>query len=456
MRLPSAHRLAPACIIGAAAVSALVAPGAADATLGTQCSGSNITAQGSSLQKDAQLNVWNPGFNSSTSKAACAGLKGQGNLAKPTATYTSSGSGAGLEAWGVNKKTPNYTANAFVGTDEPPNAAQKTEIESHETKSVSESLETIPVAQESVVVFVNLPASCTATSKGAKGRLVLNNVTLEAIFRGPPKKWSELKDDGDAVSGSGCNAATAIQPIVRKDQSGTTHIFKKYLGLINEAAFTTEAPKEESKTWTEVSEGTENTTWPKTAAVQKPEATGGGAEINWVAEHPGTIGYANLAEVRANGNYTSTKGGGPEKQRFWVELQDNGVATSGKLKYADPSLNKDVAAEDEANCKTTEYTNGSVAFPPKNVLEEWNEVTTRTIEPKYTLCGLTFDLAFTSYSAYPGTSLGEATTVQNYLAFEVNSKGGGGQKLIAKHDYLALPAGKVLTEAQEGAAKISD
>src|ERR1700760_3648838 len=141
MRLPIARRLAPTCIVSAAAVAALAAPGAANAALGTQCSGSNITAQGSALQKDAQLNVWNPDFNTSTkSKAACAGAKNQGTLEKPTVKYTSTGSGAGLESWGVNKKTPNYATNAFVGTDEPPNAAQTAEIEANETTPVSNAV----------------------------------------------------------------------------------------------------------------------------------------------------------------------------------------------------------------------------------------------------------------------------------------------------------------------------
>jgi ABC-type phosphate transport system substrate-binding protein len=455
MKFPSAHRLVPACAVSAAAMAALVAPGAANAALGTQCSGSNITAQGSSLQKDAQVNVWNPDFNTSTkSKAACAGAKGQGNLAKPTVKYTSTGSGAGLEAWGVNKKTPNYETNAFVGTDEPPNAAQIAEIEANETKLVSESVETIPVVQESVAVVINLPANCVATSKNASGRLALNNATLEGIYRGTITKWSQITEDGDTLSGAGCVSTTAISPIVRKDQSGTTHIFKKYLGLINEAPFKTEAPKEENKTWTEVSEGVENTTWPLAANVVRPTATGGGALLSKVAETPSSIGYANLAEARLNGNFTSTKAGGPGTQHFWAEIQSNGIATSGKFKYMDPSSNGDVATEAEANCKNTEYTNGSVVFPPNNVLEPWNEVTTNTIEKKYTLCGLTYDLAFTSYSAFPATSLAEGTTVNNYLQFVVNSKGGGGQKLIAGHDYLALPKGRVLTEAQAGAAAV--
>src|ERR1700744_3076940 len=224
MRLPSARRLAPTCIVSVAAVAALAAPGAANASLGAQCSGSNIPAQGSSLQKDAQLNVWNPGFNTSAkSKSACAGQKGQGTLQKPTVTYTSSGSGAGLEAWGVNKKTPNYTANAFVGTDEPPNTAQIAEIEANETKLVPETVESIPVVQESVAVLVHLPANCVATSKKNKGRLELTNVALEGIYRGTITKWSQLTGvDGNTLSGAGCSPESTITPIARRDQSGTT------------------------------------------------------------------------------------------------------------------------------------------------------------------------------------------------------------------------------------------
>src|SRR6202161_4571338 len=226
MRLPSAPRLVPACIVSAPAVAALAAPGAANAALGTQCSGSNITAQGSSLQKDAQLNVWNPDFNTETkSKAACAGAKGQGTLGKPAVKYTSTGSGAGLEAWGVNKQTPNYTTNAFVGTDEPPNAAQIAEIEANETTLVPNTVLSIPVVQESVAVVVNLPTGCTATSKKDAGRLELNNKTLEGIFKGDIKEWGEIKDDGDTITGTGC-ATAAIQPVVGRARGGKTRLLQ--------------------------------------------------------------------------------------------------------------------------------------------------------------------------------------------------------------------------------------
>jgi ABC-type phosphate transport system substrate-binding protein len=448
----SLRRLFASCIISTAALIALAAPGGASAALGTQCSGANITGQGANVLKNAHA-VWDAEFNISKSKAACAGLKGQGNLAKPVVSYTTSSAATGLESWGANKKgTANFgIGNAFIGASEPPNATQKTEIESFQSTPTSNTLLSIPTVQTAIAVIVNLPANCTATSKADKGRLVLNNVTLEGIFRGTIKTWNQITDDGDVLSGAGCNAATAITPVVRLDGAGTTHIFKKYLGLTNNASFTDE--KEGSQTWESVSEGTLNTDWPKAAGVTRPAKTGDSAIDAWVAEHPGTISYTTFAEARANGSFAPSTGG-PGTARFWVPIQNNGVATSGKLKYADPSSNGDVSTVANANCKNTEYTNGSVAFPPKNVIEPWDEVTTNTIEKKYTLCSIVVELAFSKYSAYPGTTQEEATTVSNFFSFVTNSKGGGGQKVIEDHDYLALPKGRVQSEAQEGATLI--
>jgi len=451
MRLPFARRLVPACALSAVGVAALALPGAASAAPGPQCSGSNITAQGSSLQKDAQINVWTKQFNlSEKSKVACAGGSKQGTGGKPTVTYTSTGSGAGLESWGVGGATPNYAANAFVGTDEPPNATQISEIEAHETTLIPQTVESIPVVQESVAVIIHLPAGCVAETKYKKEkRLVLNNVTLEKIYRGTIKNWSEVTDDGDKITG--CTPG-AIQPVARFDQSGTTHIFKRYLHLIDPSNFTDE--KSNSTDWNTVSEGSLNTDWPQAANVVKPAAKGGGEMLAKVLSTPGAIGYVNIAEARLNANFVPPAGGAGTNN-FWAPVQNNGLETSGKLKYADPSSNGESATLDEANCKNIEYTNGVEPFPPASVQEPWNEVTTRTIQKKYPLCGLTYDLAFTSFGAYTGTTLGEATTVHDYLTFVTDAKGGGGQKVIAKHDYLALPKGKVLEEAQKGAAKIA-
>ncbi len=452
MRSLSARRLLVTCALSAAIVAVLVLPGIANASLGTQCSGSNITGQGANVAKIAQQTVWDPSFNTSTSKAACSGT--QGSKAKPTVSFTTSSAAVGLESWGANgHAVTGYGAtNAFIAASEPPNPLQKEEIEAHETTLIPQALASIPTFQTAIAVIVNLPTNCVATSKKNKGRLELNNVTLEGIFRGTITKWSQIKEDGDTLSGAGCNAESAIVPVVRLDGAGTTHIFKKYLSLISNATFLDE--KEGNQTWDSTSEGILNTDWPKAANVVRPTKTGDTAIDTKVAETPGSISYTTFAEARANGSFTPSPGtGGPNTARFWVPIQSNGLATA-KPKYADPASNKDVAALGDSNCKNTEYTNGEVAFPPGSVLESWDQVTTRTTEKKYTLCSIVVELAFTSYSAFPGTSLEEATTVHDFFRFVTDAKGGGGQKLIAGHDYLALPKGAVLSEAQKGVEKI--
>jgi ABC-type phosphate transport system substrate-binding protein len=444
----SARRLVPACILPAAAVAALLGPSAASASIGTQCSGSAIAGQGSSLQKLAQ-ELWEPKFNEVADKYACNGTQGSKGTPK-VGPYNPSGSGAGIKSWGVGKVEHKYEAtNAYVGTDEPPNATQKAEIEENQSiePHLEKTLQTVPVIQAAEAIIMHLPAGCTASSTSNKGRLVVNNTTLEGIFRGTIKTWGGIKDGGDTITGTGCEAAT-IQPVVREDGSGTTHIFKKYLGLIGKTPFETE--KGEEKTWDEVSEGPENTTWPKAAGVIKAAKNSG--VVSKVAATVGSIGYANVADARANTAFIPPPGGtgGPKTAVFWAPVQDNGTG-SEEPKYADPASNKEVDALAESNCSKEEYTNGEVAFPPASVLDPWNEVTTRTSEPKYTICGLSFDLAFTKYSQYPGTSKEEATTVENYLSYVLDTNGTteGGQHAIKKHDYEPL-VGLVLKEAQTG------
>jgi ABC-type phosphate transport system substrate-binding protein len=454
MRHFSARRLVPTGIIAAAGVAALMAPGAASASLGTQCSGSSIGGQGSSLQKLAQ-ELWAPNFNTSTEKHACNGT--QGTKGTPTISYNPSGSGAGLKSWGVGKLEHKFEAtNAFVGTDEAPNPTAKKEIEENELTLQPKALLTIPVLQAAVAVIVHLPSGCTATSTSNKGHLVLDNSTLEGIWRGSITNWTEIKDGGDTLTGT-CSGS--ITHVVRLDGSGTTHIYKKYLGLISKVAFPTTNVKGEStgsKTWNEIAEGTENQSWPTADAVVRPEKTGNGPVVAKVAETPGSIAYANLADARANSAFVPPAGG-PKTSVFWTPIQNKSGET---VTYADPASNKEVAALKESNCAKTEYTDGENPFPPENAQASWFQVTTKTSEPKYTICGLTFDLALTTYGVFPGTSLEEATTANNYLQFvtstkkeKLGNKENGGQGLIKLHDYEPL-TGTVLKEAQKGSALV--
>lgn len=444
MRSLTARRVASACILAAASLTALAAPGAASAA--TQCAGTNITGQGANVEKIALQTVWGPDFNTSTNKAACSGTQGSG--AKPAVTYNSTSSGIGLESWGVNKHAASFApTNAFVGTEEPPNAAEKAEIEANETSLAPEAVESIPVLQEAIVAIVNLPAGCTATSTPDPGRLVLGNATFEAIFLGKITKWSQITDSGDALSGAGCNPETPITRVVRLDSAGTSHIFKKYLALIDAAPFETESAT--SQTWNELSEGAGNTVWPKAAAVVRPAKTGDSAVISKVAETAGSIGYASLANARANSSFIPPKGG-VGTATFWAPVQNSGTATKS-AKYADPSTNGEEAAPAEANCAKTKYTNGKgTKFPPASSADAWNEVTTATKEKNYAICGLAYDLTVNRYSVFPAATEGEAITANNFLLFVLESKTGGGQLLIVNHDYEPLPK-SLLKEAVAGA-----
>jgi ABC-type phosphate transport system substrate-binding protein len=443
----SARRTLSACALSAAAVAALAAPGAASASIGAHCSGTAIKGEGSSFQKIAQ-EVWGTSatnaFNHSKNPAACNGEQGEHEV--PAITYAPNGSGAGLKAFGVeNTKLEGKTVQ-FAGTDEPPNQTQKNEIEAHESplNSAPEAVETIPVVQGSVAVIVHLPTGCTATSTAAPGRLVLQNKTLEAIWKGAITTWGQIKESGDAVTGAGCEAAT-IKHVVRLDQSGTTHIFKKYLAQISAKKFAAENAKNEGvgkKTWSAISEGPENTSWPAADKVIRPAAKGGGEVVAKVAAEAGSIGYANLGDARKNAAFAGT-----HAETFWVEVQNNGIKLRHHAQptYADPSDNEESATTSNSNCGEEVYTNGKgEPFPPASTKKLWNNVTTSTVEPKYTLCGLTYDLTVTAYSKFiEAPTETQVTTVVDYLTYILNETkaagANGGQVEIENRDYERLP-----------------
>jgi ABC-type phosphate transport system substrate-binding protein len=510
MKFLSARGIVPACVISAAAVAALAAPGGAGAALLPQCSGvQSLEGAGSSLQEEAINLVWVPGFNKAGSLSTKACNKGTG--LEPKITYRGVGSGAGFKEWNVKEF---FGTVGFVGTDNTVNPAEKAELEAKGKEQSGGKVLTVPVAQGSVAILVNLPEGCGAESTASKGRLALNQSTLEQIYNNEITEWNKITDDGDkfvgltvkvtkitlvkgsaiatvasggfpgvavgaTVTGTGipvgttvlsikgnelelsasatkasaaasltfkdeCNPATAIKTVVRKDGSGTTHIFKRFLHWSNEGSLTTPSG---NFSWNELSEAANSTLWPTGVGAIKGE-TGKGV-VEAVEGNPGSIGYANLADARnptfstfIPNKVTPLTGGGEKKQRFWAVLE-NEPGT-----YADPSSNKDVEARAAANCVKTEYSNGVASFPPPSVESNWNEVTTKQFSKTYAICGLTYDLVFANYRAYKGTSQGEATTAHDYLGFVLDAK--GGQKEInAKHDYLALPK-VVLTKSLEG------
>lgn len=474
----STRRAMSACALSVA-VAAFAVPGTASAAkgkvgkVGEKCSSElAIKGEGSSAQKVAQQNVWIPGFETSANADACNGT--QGGNKKPKVTYAPEGSGAGLKAFGAEGEAIFHGKTVqYAGTDEPPNELQKKEIEAHEETpgAEPEALYSLPVLQFSVTAIIHLPEGCTATSavKGATGRLALGNETLAKLWIGGIETWGELIADetaenpanADAVTPSSC-LTDKITHIVRLDQSGTTHVFKKYLGLISTEKVAFENAKKEavgSKDWDETAEGPENTSWPVADEVVRPAAKGGGEVAKLVAKTPSSVGYVNLPEARADG--FAAPAGGEGKAAFWPVIQNSGTEsatkTGKKQKYADPATNGPEEKVANANCVKEKYTNGKgTKFPPKTTKGLWNTVTTQTKEKGYPICGLTYDLAVTPFHLFvEAPAPGQATTVVDYLSYVLNEEPEGGQVKVEGNDYERLPA-KLDKEAKKGLAEVSE
>ena len=484
----SARRLA-ACLASATALVAFAAPGTAlakkgpETDRGEQCSGENIVGRGSTFQNAAQLN-WAPQFNVFGGKYACDGA--QGSKGTPKAEYRNTekadrGSGSCIRAFGAEKTEPNRTYS-FCGTDEAPNAKQKEEMESWKAGGGSESLLTVPVLQGAESVIIHLPEGCLAKAEGVSvngktmtiGRLVLENATVAGIYEGTINTWAQVlaaepKDKITCANESELN--DEITRVVRLDSSGTTHIFKAYLSLVDTGKIKMEAFPEEiggtktgcgealpeaEESWAEVAAGCQNQRWPAAAKVVRNTEAGNPGVINKVNSTPSSIGYADMAVAREYKFFSEAAAGGGEEKlgkgeqhaKFWAVLQ-NGATP--QTTYMDPSTKGDGSTSSQSNCKNTRYIeNGEKEFPPASIRALWNEAKAATVEEHYPLCGLTYDLAFREYKPY-GFTKGVATSVHDYLKFEVSSSNGG--KIMKKKDYEALPKA-VIKEAEAGLDEI--
>jgi ABC-type phosphate transport system substrate-binding protein len=274
---------------------------------------------------------------------------------------------------------------------------------------------------------------------------VLCDEVLQKIFAAVITTWSEVP----GVGGASCEKTAPIVRVVRKEGSGTTAILKKFLYEINKN------PVDGGENWNELAEKNENLNWPDEGTVVKEEKGTGIAK--YVAEHAGTIGYANLNEVRKNAAFKPEGGGGEGSSIFWPELQ------SKAKKYEDPSTDGESNTAANADCANESYIslNGvgkQGKFPPASTEDLWNEVTANKVQKaSYPLCGFTYDLSLTDFANFSGTTAAEVTTLKNYFKYVTS---GEGQKLLETNDFLGLPNSKktgfVLKIAQEGVAKIAD
>jgi ABC-type phosphate transport system substrate-binding protein len=514
----SARRVAVTAAASAAAIGAFALPSAASATdLGTQCSGSNIEGLGSSFQAPVEK-IWTgeaglteEGFNASIhSKLACSGT--QGSKGKPTVKYNqeetptnNKGSGACLKDFG-NGVTPRMNQFPVCGTDEAPSATVKEVMEGHEEtgaeKGKGESVLSIPVVQGAVAVIVHLPSGCTAASEPKVGkelkkfsRLSLSAEVVEGIFRGSITNWKKAVEASGGSNVLTCTGGTVeeetpIKVVVRADKSGTTHIFKSWLGQINETgtwqaeAFNeievptgsgkfekpcSSALPEEAKTWVQVQEGCENQRWPTAAHVIRPTETGNPGVIKEVNADASSIGYADLAVAREKHFFSEPTVGGEGTDKFWALVSNSKNKTAlAKQTFQDPSSNGDSSnTPGNSNCKSTKFVNKvGEKFPPEKARQDWSKVKGAYDSATYGVCGITYALAARQYWYFEKPLLTGATeaikeeeskklaqSVHDYLLFVLSKATGGGGKEAENEDYYPLP-GTVSKIAETGVKEI--
>jgi phosphate transport system substrate-binding protein len=183
---------------------------AAKAPNGSDCEKGSLTAQGSTAQANAMAE-WIKAY-----QTKCKGAK---------ITYGGTGSGAGIEAFTAG------TAD-FAGSDSA--LADGSEQNAADKRCTGGEALDLPMVTGPIAVVYNLSGVSNLQFKPA---------TLAGIFSGKIKKWNDPKIKAD---NPGVNLpSTAILPVHRSDESGTTDNFTNYLTQTAKGVWT----YDHDKTW---------------------------------------------------------------------------------------------------------------------------------------------------------------------------------------------------------------
>ena len=406
--------LAVLCALAALAAIAIAAPSSAHAafTLG-RCEGAPIEGQGSSAQKEAQLEFW--------STTVFRGAEGCGASA-PAVTYKGNGSGCGIASIGGAASTidcvgltkaeseipgTRSSVTRFAGSDAPLTVNQQIAADAAGGEHPG-VIHQIPVAAFAVAIIVHFPNECKlkspGTGVGKNGVGSLNEDTstggpndppggetgdtaaeetlrvhitaaeMETIWDGTPQKWENIVPVVDLEGEGGKTAAECgalpVYRIVRFDSSGTTFNFKKYLSLL---------PGAPAGLWTEGTVAGDNHIWPETFDAEKNQpkqvnettkvceavtthictafAEGGGSLTEAVTATNGSIGYADLATSRKHGFYMEKN---KKDHTYWIPMQTISPEKGNEVGpvYAEPSevATSNLSASPEgANCTDADY-----------------------------------------------------------------------------------------------------
>ncbi|MFB4308666.1 phosphate ABC transporter substrate-binding protein PstS [Actinomadura sp. GTD37] len=324
------------------------------------CAKASVNAAGSSAQKNA-IEEWTKLYAS-----RCAGA----NL-----NYSPSGSGAGIQAFTSGQVS-------FAGSD---SALKPEEAAAAKQRCQGGNALNLPMVVGPVAVVYNLP--------GVDG-LKLSSETIAKIFSGKVTKWN---DPAIAAENEGAELpSSAIKPVYRSDESGTTDNFTNYLNTV--------APK----IWT----------WEK--AKKWPNSTGQGAAksdgvTSQVKSTAGAVSYVEMSYATNN------------------KLQTAQVK-NGAGEYT--ALSPETASKAVAGAKVT-GTGNDVAL----------EIDYTTKEPgAYPIVLVTYEIA-----CEKGLPAEQAGFVKSFLTYTSSADG---QKILTQHGYAPLPE-NVLTKVQTSVKALS-
>jgi hypothetical protein len=390
--------LAMLCAMAALALAAAATPPSAHAAFTiSECHGSAVEGEGSSLQATAQEQFWiHSVFYSSF---GC----GSGAISTSSVIYKSDGSGCGIAAIGGGpgseatcsdfkageaKAGGRAEDSRFAASDAPLTPTQKANAEDAGGPKPG-VIHEIPVAVAAVAVIVHFPEGCELENPGTTGsslnegtttggpndpsgkgtgdtfteqtlRVHITATELEKIWDGTPTTWGEVLTSGGKVhmQNEGKEKPTSSQEasiseckdvpvrrIVRLDGSGTTYNFKAYLSLL---------PGAPSGLWTTAPVVGDNNVWPVTTSNNtKPPsvvsnvctdagnicvagAEKGGPLATAVKETDGSISYLDLATARKE-HFDITKE--THDHTYWIPLQtvNPGKGNEVGANYVEPT-----------------------------------------------------------------------------------------------------------------------
>ncbi len=436
-----------------AAAFALAPKASADFTTG-KCAGVNITGEGGSFAKDAQIK-----FNDNFKTNYCIGTPGFGSI---NAAYSPEGSGAGITAMTNRTLVPR-----FGGTDDPPTPAQVAAMNAGTASETDNGkLHVFPIAVGSVVALVNFPDGCdpedlsaahrtitaaeiTSTpAKKALLRVRFPKALFEKVWAGESNaKWTEAFPELDAVAA--CEAP--ITRVVRFDQSGTTFTLKDYLNTIAPAkgwksTYSTVGPVL-TRQWPNAEFGSGGQCTTTEAPGKQADsidhltsgcAKGNGQLIAKLVATDGSIGYADLATARNN---TPTLAVDPTKTEapttpYWTQVENGSGA------WTEPTADEANGYKTAAGgpTKGSNCLNATFTGIPASSFGNWENASGVNSAGGWGICTLTYALVFDDNAAVWGNTVEEESKARTVKDYEESLLTDTAQGQLFGADYAPLPA----------------